>query len=146
LESERTDDVLNRGHDSKGRRAIRIFLGALAGVVVWVIVVTACDFVVRKLWIGYEQVEKSLAFTLPMMVTRLSESAACSVLSGFVAALVAKERVKSALAAGVVLLALFLPVHISIWSKLPPWYHLVFLTSLPVLSLAGGFLWGFVVE
>ncbi|HLJ41862.1 MAG TPA: hypothetical protein VKT50_10285 [Candidatus Acidoferrales bacterium] len=146
MESETTGDVSNRGNDGKGRRAIRIFLGALAGVVVWVIVVTACDFVVRKLWIGYEQVEKSLAFTLPMMVTRLSESAACSVLSGFVAALVAKERVKSALAAGVVLLALFLPVHISIWSKLPPWYHLVFLTSLPVLSLAGGFLWGFVVE
>ncbi len=125
---------------------MRIFLGALAGVVVWVIVVTVCDLVVRKLWIGYEQVEKSLAFTLPMIFVRLSESAACSVLSGFVAALVAKERVKSALAAGVVLLALFLPVHISIWSKLPPWYHLVFLTSLPVLSLAGGLLSGFVVE
>jgi hypothetical protein len=146
LESEITGDVSNRGNDSTRRRALRIFLGALAGVVVWVIVVTACDLVVRKLWIGYEQVEKSLAFTLPMMFARLSESAACSVLSGFVAALVAKERVKSALAAGVVLLALFLPVHISIWSKFPPWYHLVFLTSLPVLSLAGGFLWRFVRE
>jgi hypothetical protein len=77
---------------------------------------------------------------------RLSESAACSVLSGFVAALIAKERVKSPAAAGLVLLAFFLPFHISIWSKFPVWYHLVFFTSLPLLSLAGGYLWRFVGE
>lgn len=134
------DVALAAGNESKGRRVVRIILGAIAGVVVWAIVVTACDVVVRKLWPEYAQVEKSLVFTLPMMIMRLSESAACSVLSGFVAALTAKERIKSSLAAGVVLLALFLPVHISIWSKLPVWYHLVFFTSLPVLSLAGGFL------
>lgn len=134
------------GNESKGRRVVRITLGVIAGVVVWTIVVTACDIVIRKLWPEYAQVEKSLVFTLPMMIMRLSESAACSVLSGFVAALAAKERIKSSLAAGVVLLALFLPVHISIWSKLPVWYHLVFLTSLPVLSLAGGFLWRSVKE
>lgn len=126
--------------NNKRRRAIRIVLGAIAGVVAWTISVTACDIVIRKSWIEYALVEKSLAFTLPMMITRLSESAACSVLSGFVAALVAKERIKSSAAAGLVLLALFLPVHISIWGKFPPWYHLVFLTSLPVLSLAGGLL------
>ncbi|MGB6483000.1 MAG: hypothetical protein WBE86_05885 [Candidatus Acidiferrales bacterium] len=125
------------GNDSKGRRVMRIILGAIAGVVVWTIIVTACDIAVRKLWIEYALVEKSLAFTLPMMIARLSESAACSVLSGFVAALIAKERVKSAAAAGLVLLAIFLPVHISIWHKLPVWYHLVFFASLPLLSLAG---------
>ncbi|MGB6875989.1 MAG: hypothetical protein WBD87_08130 [Candidatus Acidiferrales bacterium] len=106
------------GNDSKGRRVMRIILGAIAGVIVWTVVVTACDIAVRKLWIEYALVEK---------------------LSGFVAALIAKERVKSA-AAGLVLLAIFLPVHISIWHKLPVWYHLVFFTSLPVLSLAGGLL------
>ena len=146
MKSETTGDVSNRDNDSKGRRVMRITLGAIAGVVVWAIAVTACDIVVRKLWPEYAQVEKSLVFTLPMMVTRLSESAACSVLSGFVAALIAKERIKSAAGAGIALLALFLPVHISIWSKLPPWYHTVFLTSLPVLSLAGGFLCRFVGE
>ncbi|MFZ3245309.1 MAG: hypothetical protein WA185_09555 [Candidatus Acidiferrales bacterium] len=125
---------------SKKRRAIWIVLGAIAGVVAWTIAVTACDIVIRKSWVEYALVEKSLAFTLPMMITRLSESAVCSVLSGFVAALIAKERIKSAAIAGVILLALFLPVHISIWSKFPPWYHLVFLTSLPVLSIAGGLL------
>jgi hypothetical protein len=106
----------------------------------WAIVVTAFDIVLRKSWPDYALVEKSLAFTLPMMIARLSESAVSSVLSGFVAALVAKERIKSSLAAGVVLLASFLPTHISIWHKFPPWYHLFFLTSLPLLSVLGGLL------
>jgi len=141
--SETSGDVLNRGNDRKGHRAMRILLGAIAGVVVWVIAVSICDVVIRKLWIEYAQVEKSLAFTLPMMIARLSESAACLVLSGFVAALIAKERIKAAAGAGIVLLAFFLPFHISIWNKFPPWYHLVFLTSLPLLSLAGGYLWRF---
>jgi hypothetical protein len=127
------------GHGSKGR-ALRIILGAIVGLVAWTIVVTVFDIVLRKSWVEYALVEKSLAFTLPMMIARLSESAVSSVLSGFVAALVAKERIKSSLAAGVVLLASFLPTHISIWHKFPPWYHLFFLTSLPVLSLVGGLL------
>ena len=121
-------------------RALRIILGAIAGLVAWAIIVTACDIAIRKSWVEYALVEKSLVFTLPMMIARLCESAVSSVLSGFVAALVAKERIKSSLAAGVVLLASFLPTHISIWHKFPAWYHLVFLTSLPLLSLVGGLL------
>ena len=134
------------GNNGKGWRVVRIILGALAGVVVWLIAVTVCDVIIRKLWVEYAQVEKSLVFTLPMMIARLLESAACSVLSGFVAALIAKERIKAAAGAGIVLLAFFLPFHISIWSKFPVWYHLVFFTSLPLLSLAGGYLWRFVRE
>lgn len=126
--------------DSKARGAMRVILGAMTGVAVWALVVTACDLAMRKSWVDYALVEKSLAFTLPMMMARLSESAACSLLSGFVSALVAKERIKSSLAAGMVLVALFLPVHISIGSRLPLWYHLTFFASLPVLSLAGGLL------
>jgi hypothetical protein len=134
------------GNNGKGWRVMRIILGALAGIVVWWIAVTVCDVIIRKLWVEYAQVEKSLVFTLPMMIMRLSESAVSSVLSGFVAALIANERAKSSAAAGLVLLAFFLPFHISIWSKFPVWYHLVFFTSLPVLSLAGGYLWRFVGE
>ena len=146
MESKTTGDVSKRGNDSKGWRVVRIILGAIAGVVVWLIAVTVCDVIIRKLWVEYAQVEKSLVFTLPMMIARLLESAVISVLSGFVAALIANERAKSSAAAGLVLLAFFLPFHISIWSKFPVWYHLVFFTSLPLLSLAGGYLWRFVGE
>lgn len=130
-------------HAGKGgqqRRALRMLLGVIVGLIVWAVVVTACDIALRKLWIEYALVEKSLAFTLPMMIARLSESAVSSVVSGFAAALVAKERIKSSLVAGVVILAMFLPAHIPIWHKFPVWYHLTFFASLPLLSLAGGLL------
>jgi uncharacterized protein (DUF983 family) len=55
-----------------------------------------------------------------------------------VAASVGRDRLVPALIAGVILLILFLPIHYSIWPKFPIWYHLTFLTSLPVLSVAGG--------
>jgi hypothetical protein len=128
------------GKDSTGRRALRIILGVITGLIVWAVVVTVCDIALRKLWVEYALVEKSLAFTLPMMLARLLESAVSSVVSGFAAALVSKERIKSSLIAGVLILAMFLPTHISIWHKFPVWYHLTFLMSLPLLSLAGGLL------
>lgn len=128
------------GRGSKGRRSMRIILSVIAGLVVWTIVVTACDIAMRKLWIDYALVEKSLVFTLPMKIMRLLESGVSSVVSGFAVALVAKERIKWPLATGMLILAMFLPSHISIWHKFPVWYHLTFFASLPLLSLAGGLL------
>lgn len=126
--------------DTAGRHAMRIILGVIVGLVVWTIVVTVCDVAMRKLWVEYALVEKSLVFTLPMKIMRLLESGVSSVISGFAAALVSKERIKAPLAAGVLILAMFLPSHISIWHKFPVWYHLTFFTSLVLLSLAGGLL------
>lgn len=128
------------GRGSKGRHVLRIILGVLVGLAVWTAVVTACDITMRKLWIDYALVEKSLVFTLPMKIMRLLESGVSSVVSGFAVALVAKERIKWPLATGVLILAMFLPSHIAIWHKFPVWYHLTFFASLPLLSLAGGLL------
>ncbi len=128
------------GKNGTGHRVMRIILGVIVGLVVWTIVVTACDITMRKSWIEYALVEKSLVFTLPMKVMRLLESGVSSVISGFAVALVAKERIKWPLVTGALILAMFLPSHISIWHKFPVWYHLTFFTSLPLLSLAGGLL------
>ena len=35
------------------------------------------------------------------------------------------------------ILALFVPVHVSLWSTFPVWYHLVFLGSLVPLVILG---------
>lgn len=123
---------------SKGRRVLRIILGVVVGLVVWAVVVTVCDIAMRKLWIDYALVEKSLVFTLSMKIARLSESAVSSLVSGFAVAFVARERVKWPLVTGLLILAMFLPSHISIWHKFPVWYHLTFFASLPLFSLAGG--------
>ena len=41
---------------------------------------------------------------------------------------------------GTVVLTMFLPVHIAIWSKFPAWYHLVFLLTIIPAVLAGALL------
>lgn len=128
------------GKDGTGRRVMRIILAVIVGLVVWTIVVTACDVAMRKLWIDYALVEKSLVFTLPMKIMRLLESGVSSLVSGFAVALVAKERINWPLVTGFLILAMFLPSHISIWHKFPVWYHLTFFASLPLLSLVGGLL------
>lgn len=138
-----TESNQNRAASAAGggaRRAMRIILGVIAGLIVWTVIVTVCDIAMRKLWIDYAVVEKSLVFTLPMKIMRLLESGVSSVISGFAVALVAKERIKWPLVAGLVILAMFLPEHISIWHKFSVWYHLTFFVSLPLLSLAGGLL------
>ena len=119
---------------------LRILVAAIVGVVVWWAVVIVLDFALRYAWHDYAAVEKAMTFTVPMMIARLTESGVGSILCGMVAAMIGRERQRPALAAGIILLALFVPVHYSIWSKFPIWYHLTFLTSLVVLSIVGGYL------
>ena len=116
---------------------LRTIGAVIAGVLVWGIGVTVLNLAFRHGWPAYAAVEKAMLFTVPMMAARLSISGISSLASGFVAATIGRG-VQSALLAGVVLLLIFIPIHYSIWSKFPLWYHLTFLISLPVLSIIGG--------
>jgi hypothetical protein len=40
---------------------------------------------------------------------------------------------------GVILLAGFIPQHISLWNNFPVWYHLTFLLSFVPLTYLGGY-------
>jgi hypothetical protein len=112
--------------------------GALAGIVAWIALVILLNAILRRLWPEYAAVEKAMAFTVPMMAARLSMSGFSSLLSGAISAVLGRDRFKPALAAGIVLLLFFIPVHYSLWTKFPVWYHLTFLSSLVILSVAGG--------
>jgi hypothetical protein len=115
--------------------------GPIAGIVAWVAIVSVLDIVLRRLWPDYASVEKAMAFTIPMMVARLSESGISSILSGAIAAVLGRDRLRPALGAGVILLIPFTYYHFFVlWSKFPIWYHLTFLSSLVILSVAGGWL------
>lgn len=116
---------------------LKIIGGAIGGIAIWVVVVTTLNLALRYGWPDYHTVEKAMTFTIPMMGARLLESAIASIMSGWAAASIGKRRL-SATIAGVALLVLFIPIHYSIWDKFPIWYHLIFLTSLPVLSILGG--------
>jgi hypothetical protein len=119
----------------------RLICGVVVGLAVWIAVVSLLDRSMRYGWHDYAAVEKAMTFTFAMMIARLSESAISSLVSGYLAALVGRGG-RAPLVAGVVLLLMFIPIHYSIWSHFPIWYHLTFLISLPLLSFLGGKLWG----
>ncbi|HEY2035040.1 MAG TPA: hypothetical protein VGH02_15270 [Rhizomicrobium sp.] len=112
--------------------------GVIAALVTWTVVVTVLNFGLRYGLPGYAAVEKTMTFTLPMMIARLSISFVATLSAGAMTAWVSRNRTIWPLVTGLVLLAIFIPIHISIWSHFPLWYHLTFLTSLPVLSIVSG--------
>jgi hypothetical protein len=111
--------------------ALQKVAGVVAGLVAWTLLVTLLNLGLRHGWPAYAAVEKAMTFSFPMMVARLAESAAASLAGGWIAARIGGRI--AALAAGLMLLMMFVPVHYQ-----PVWYHLTFLTSLPVLSVVGG--------
>ena len=116
--------------------AMQKVAGVVAGLIAWTVLVTALNLGLRHGWPAYAAVEKAMAFTIPMMAARLLESAAASLVSGWSAARIGGPL--AALVAGLMLLLMFVPVHYQLWHVFPLWYHLTFLTSLPVLSVIGG--------
>ncbi len=104
-------------------------------MVAWIVLVTLLNLALRHSWSAYAAVEKSMTFTLSMMIARLVESATASLASGALAGRFG--GVRAALIAGGLMLLLFLPVHYRLWPVFPVWYHLTFLLSLPLLSWAG---------
>jgi hypothetical protein len=116
----------------------RKVLAVIAGLVVWVIVITVVGSIMRNAWPAYASVAEAMTFTLPMMFARLSIGAVATVLAGWVAALIARRSTVAILVTGAILLAAFIPQHISLWEKFPVWYHLTFLLSLVPLTVLGG--------
>ena len=119
---------------------IRLAGGVIAGVVIWIAGVTQLNIGLRNGLAGYAEVEKTMAFTPPMLIARLSISAASSLASGYGAARLGRKG-RAATITGIILLLLFLPVHYVLFDKFPLWYHLTFLASLPLLSVAGARIW-----
>jgi len=114
-------------------------IGAVvAALIAWTIVVTILNFGLRYGFPGYAAVEKAMTFTLGMMWARLTISFVATLSAGAVTAIVARDKSLWPLITGLVLLAIFIPVHMNIWEHFPLWYHLTFLPSLPILSVVGG--------
>ena len=115
----------------------RKILGAVLGFFAWFVVATVLDRLLRLAWPHYAEVLKAFAFTLGMLIARLVEGVASTLAAGFVTAWVARKHPRTALATGMLLLALFVPTHVMIWDKFPIWYHVLFLSSLVPLTLLG---------
>jgi hypothetical protein len=116
--------------------------GVVLGLIAWIVVATIGNRLLRAGLAGYAEVETTMAFTQSMMVARLLLGAVSSLCAGYVAAWTAGSREAVAKALALVLLAIFIPLHYALWAKFPAWYHVVFLTSLVVLSAIGATLRG----
>lgn len=110
----------------------------VAGLVTWAVVVTLLNFGLRAAIPGYHAAEASLQFTSAMKAGRLIEAALSSFAAGVVVGLIAPSKRWAPWLVGLIVLAMFLPVHISLWNKFPVWYHLTFLVPLVPLVVLGG--------
>jgi hypothetical protein len=78
-----------------------------------------------------------LAFTLGMMWAREFMAAVTSLIAGAVIGAIAPASKITPWAVGLVLLAVFIPIHVGLWHAFAVWYHLTFLVPLAPLIAAG---------
>lgn len=116
----------------------KALLAVVAGLVVWIAVVTVTGLIMRSSWPAYARVADAMTFTLPMMLARLSIGALATLAAGWVTAAITSRPMLVRLMPGVILLVVFIPQHIALWNNFPVWYHLTFLLSLVPLTYLGG--------
>jgi hypothetical protein len=121
----------------KPGNVLKTVLAVLIGFVVWFVVATVANLLVRALIPGYVEAEPAMRFTLAMLLARLATGALSSVAAGLACTLIARSGFAAAKILAVVLVLFFLPVHYFLWDRFPLWYHAVFLVSLAPLVLAG---------
>ena len=114
----------------------RSILACLAGLLTWIVVVTVINRGLRLSLPNYTAAEHTLQFTLGMKWARLLMAIVTSVVAGVITAWISRSSRWAPWIVGGVVLAMFVPFHIAIWSKFPVWYHLTFLlTILPAVLL-----------
>jgi hypothetical protein len=118
----------------------RSILACLAGLLTWIAVVTVIDRGLRLSLPNYTAAEQTLQFTLVMKWARLLMAIVTSVVAGAATGWIARSSRWAPLIVGSVVLAMFVPLHIAIWSKFPVWYHLTFLLTIIPAVLVGALL------
>ena len=115
----------------------RAILACVAGLVSWAVTASLIDRVLRLGLEGYAAAEPTMTFTLGMMAARLTMGAMASLAAGAIVGWITRGSLRVALVLGVIVLAAFLPAHVSLWNKFPVWYHLTFLLPLVPLVVLG---------
>jgi hypothetical protein len=131
------------------KNMLRLILGVVVGFVAWSILWVGSNEVLVTMspdWWGAHQTAFERAWTnkeaftadATIMIVNLLRSFAISIISGFLAAVVANESKRTTLVLGVLLLLFGIFVQVSAWSLIPIWYHFLFLFMLIPMTIAGG--------
>ncbi len=118
----------------------RSIFACLAGLLTWIVVVTVINRVLRLSLPNYTAAEPTLQFTLGMKWARLLMAIVTSLAAGAVTRWISPSSRWAPFIVGSVVLAMFVPLHIAIWSKFPVWYHLTFLLTIIPAMLVGALL------
>ena len=127
---------------------VRIVLGVVAGFVSWAIAWFGSEKVLSAIFpegFGAHQrafqaaIENGGQFTAntKLLLTHIVLGSIVSVLSGFLAALIAGENKRAPLVLGVLLVAVGLLKVVLSWPYVPIWYHVIFTAILLPLAILG---------
>ncbi len=119
-------------------KVIRYAAAIAVGLLVWAVVATLCNFVLRATIPGYRAEEIAISFSLISQIGRLALGVVSTAAAAAATTAIGRGGVGAPFALGFVLLALFVPVHASLWPRFPVWYHLFFLASLPLVAYVSG--------
>jgi hypothetical protein len=127
---------------------LRIILGVVVGFILWSVIWVGSDTlfsVISPNWgKAATDFREAVAAKTPysadstILMILLVKSAIISIISGFVAALIAKENFKSTLGLGVLLLVFGVFIQAMHWNYMPLWYHIPFLVLLIPMTILGG--------
>ena len=128
---------------------VRILLGVIAGFFGWVLVWVGSEKILSAIsptWFGAQQsafqaaIENGGQFNpdTTFLLTQVVFAFIVSLLSGFLAALVAGGNKRAPLILGFLLLAVGLLKVVMSWPYVPIWYHVVFTAILLPMTILGG--------
>ena len=128
---------------------VRIVLGVIAGFLAWSIVWVGSEKILSAIWpegFGAQQrafqeaVANGGEFTADttLLLTHIVLGSIVSVMSGFLAALIAGENMRAPLVLGFLLVALGVLKAVLSWPYVPIWYHVIFTALLMPMTIMGG--------
>ena len=128
---------------------IRIILAVIVGFVAWSIMWVGSERVLSIAspdWFGAHQIafEKATlnkeAYTpdTAILVLNVVRGTIVTIITGFLAALIAGENRLSTLILGILLVAFGLVVVVMTWHIIPLWYHVLFTLMLIPMTIVGG--------
>jgi len=128
---------------------VRIVLGVIAGFFAWTIVWVGSEKILSAIWPeGFGAHQRAFEAALKnggqftadttMLLTHIVVGSIVSVMSGFLAALIAGGNTRAPLVLGFLLLALGLVKAVMSWPYVPIWYHVIFTAILLPMAILGG--------
>ena len=117
----------------------RLSVGVMVGGLTAVGLALTAVLLARRVWPAYAAAEPTKAYSLVMLVSRLTAGSLCTAGAAAVTTVVARDRGQAAWWLGGLFLAISLPHHVfQVWADYPVWYHVVYLSYLvPIAGLTG---------